>query len=271
MWSSKHPPIFLRKVCYPIEDGGLGIRDLRSWNKALLAKTLRNIHMKKDSLWVRWVHQYYWSEVVDWRKRKDDTMLIHKLVEIHDELVLLFGSWKGVMLEMSHWFGGRHGLTEDYRCFIPGQGRWPWKPFLWKPHILPKHRFALLIFAHGKFLTKDRQPYVLEKECGFCRDVHESAHHLFFDCTVARQLWGRFWMWMGVQCSVGSSSGLLRLLRGRFRGTTLRSRRCQTGIAVLIYHIWSARNRAVFEDYRPDADAIFRKTLIHIHRSLYDD
>lgn len=57
MWTSKHPPISWSKVCSSIEDSGMGIRDLKARNKTLLAKTLWNIHMKKDTLWVKWVHR----------------------------------------------------------------------------------------------------------------------------------------------------------------------------------------------------------------------
>lgn len=43
----------------PKSEGGLGLKDLRSWNTGLLFKLLWNIHSKKDSLWVKWIgHQY---------------------------------------------------------------------------------------------------------------------------------------------------------------------------------------------------------------------
>lgn len=39
-------------ICKPKSEGGLGIFEIRSWNSALLAKHLWNIHRKKDTLWV---------------------------------------------------------------------------------------------------------------------------------------------------------------------------------------------------------------------------
>ncbi|XP_073051681.1 uncharacterized protein [Primulina eburnea] len=268
MWTSKNPPIAWSKICSPIEDGGLGIRDLRAWNKALLTKILWNIHIKKDTLWVRWVHHYYWNDVIDWRWRKDDIVLIKKLVEIRDELLAREGCWDTVVARLSIWFGTTKGFSEAYRSFLPGAGRWPWKPFLWRPHILPKHCFVLWIFVHEKCLTKDRQPYILDKSCGLCGTVNEIAQHVFFECTASTQLWVRLWQWLEVQCMVRSMTGLLRLLRRRFRGTTMRARRCHSGIAGLVYHIWSARNMALFDGERPDVEAIFRKILIHVHRTL---
>lgn len=125
MWTSKHHPISWNTVCSPIEDGGMGIRDLRAWNKALLMKTLWNIHMKKDTLWVKWVNHYYWDDITKWRWRKDDTILIKKLIEIRDELVGREGSWGEAVEKMGRWFGEKKGLYEAYKSFNLGAGRWP--------------------------------------------------------------------------------------------------------------------------------------------------
>lgn len=268
MWSSKHPPIAWNKVCSPVEYGGLGIRDLRAWNKALLSKTLWNIHVKKDSLWVKWVHHYYWDDILKWRWRKDDTHLVKKLIEIRDELMSREGSWAEVERQMASWFGKPQGLLEAYKSFIPDAGKWPWKPVIWKPNILPKHRFAFWIFAHGKCLTKDRQPYILDKSCGLCGIVDEDIHHVFFQCTAPTQLWIRLWNWLGVRGSPNSLGGLLRWLRRRFRGTGLRSKFCHVGVAATVYHIWNARNRAIFDGEKPEVDDIFRKIVIHMHRTM---
>lgn len=43
------------EVCLPIEQGGLGIKSLRMWNRALMTKHIWNILCKEDSLWVRWI------------------------------------------------------------------------------------------------------------------------------------------------------------------------------------------------------------------------
>ncbi|KAI5661680.1 hypothetical protein M9H77_21003 [Catharanthus roseus] len=40
-------------LCLGKQHGGLGLRDTRKWNDALLSKALWNIHAKKDTLWYR--------------------------------------------------------------------------------------------------------------------------------------------------------------------------------------------------------------------------
>lgn len=36
--------------------GGLGLRDMSLWNKSLVMRLKWNICMKKDTLWVKWIH-----------------------------------------------------------------------------------------------------------------------------------------------------------------------------------------------------------------------
>lgn len=45
VWHTKHPFISWRMLCKPKEDGGLGLKNLRAWNKALIAKTLWKINL----------------------------------------------------------------------------------------------------------------------------------------------------------------------------------------------------------------------------------
>ncbi|GJX68521.1 hypothetical protein Tco_0304248 [Tanacetum coccineum] len=44
------------KICKPKAKGGLGIKNLSLWNKAMLVKHLWNLACKKDTLWVKWIH-----------------------------------------------------------------------------------------------------------------------------------------------------------------------------------------------------------------------
>ncbi|GJZ20771.1 RNA-directed DNA polymerase, eukaryota, reverse transcriptase zinc-binding domain protein [Tanacetum coccineum] len=45
-----------KSICRPKDKGGLGLKDLQTWNEALLAKHIWNIAIKKDTMWVKWVH-----------------------------------------------------------------------------------------------------------------------------------------------------------------------------------------------------------------------
>ncbi|GJZ64570.1 hypothetical protein Tco_0620991 [Tanacetum coccineum] len=45
-------------VCLPKNEGGLGVRRLDLFNKALMVPHIWNLITRKESLWVKWIHQY---------------------------------------------------------------------------------------------------------------------------------------------------------------------------------------------------------------------
>nr|GEY87325.1 RNA-directed DNA polymerase, eukaryota, reverse transcriptase zinc-binding domain protein [Tanacetum cinerariifolium] len=55
------------QVCKPKKKfGGLGLKNLKDWNEALLAKHIWNIASKKDTLWVKWVHMMRLKDASIW-------------------------------------------------------------------------------------------------------------------------------------------------------------------------------------------------------------
>ncbi|GJW15974.1 RNA-directed DNA polymerase, eukaryota, reverse transcriptase zinc-binding domain protein [Tanacetum coccineum] len=44
-------------MCKPKDQDGLGLKDMNLWNEALLSKHVWNIAAKKDSMWVKWIHE----------------------------------------------------------------------------------------------------------------------------------------------------------------------------------------------------------------------
>ncbi|GKG11152.1 hypothetical protein Tco_0342552, partial [Tanacetum coccineum] len=45
-------------VCLPKKEGGLGIRRLEVFNKALIASHIWSLLSNKESLWIKWIHTY---------------------------------------------------------------------------------------------------------------------------------------------------------------------------------------------------------------------
>ena len=58
-------------ICRPKSNGGLGLKDLLVWNKALLVKHVWNIASKKDTLWIKWVCTVKLKGLSFWRAQKE--------------------------------------------------------------------------------------------------------------------------------------------------------------------------------------------------------
>ncbi|XP_039024391.1 uncharacterized protein LOC120157277 [Hibiscus syriacus] len=46
------------KICCPKIEGGLGLKDLKSWNKAYMMKLIKNLLAGEGSLWIAWIYSY---------------------------------------------------------------------------------------------------------------------------------------------------------------------------------------------------------------------
>ncbi|GJR19680.1 putative ribonuclease H-like domain-containing protein [Tanacetum coccineum] len=77
-----------KQVCKPKDYGGLRVKDLEKWNKALLAKHLWNIASKKDSLWVKWIHAVRLKDASIWNVQwnEKDGWNWKCLLEIRDKI-----------------------------------------------------------------------------------------------------------------------------------------------------------------------------------------
>ncbi|KAK6150890.1 hypothetical protein DH2020_015822 [Rehmannia glutinosa] len=73
LWGTSSKKVAWASICHPKSEGGLGFRDLRAWNNALLAKTLWNIHAKKDTLWHKWIQRRLSRNRPLWTERKGMT------------------------------------------------------------------------------------------------------------------------------------------------------------------------------------------------------
>lgn len=75
-----------KEVCKPKSQGGLGLKSVSLWNKALMIKHLWNIVSKKNSLWVNWIYLYRLKGKCIWNitLRKGTPWSWKKLLDLRD-------------------------------------------------------------------------------------------------------------------------------------------------------------------------------------------
>ncbi|XP_057981159.1 uncharacterized protein LOC131166561 [Malania oleifera] len=115
LWGGRKKPLVAwHDLRVPKLEGGLGILDLSSRNKALLTKALLNVHSKKDSLWSKWVHHVYLRDFSIWEvaAKKEDSNLFKKLVEVRDLLAGKCGSLDNALELMRKWDLDSHQYYE---------------------------------------------------------------------------------------------------------------------------------------------------------------
>ena len=58
--------VSLHQVCLPKKEGGLGIKDIVSWNKAAVGKKVWDLPTHKQSLWAVWINRQKLKKLSFW-------------------------------------------------------------------------------------------------------------------------------------------------------------------------------------------------------------
>ncbi|GKA57388.1 hypothetical protein Tco_0756576, partial [Tanacetum coccineum] len=102
-------------VCLPKDEGGLGLRRLDHFNKALMVSHIWKLLSLKESLWVKWVHAYklkgrsFWDVPLcgnmswGWREIYKSDRLLGNSFGIILEMELLHPYGMTVGVTAAHW------------------------------------------------------------------------------------------------------------------------------------------------------------------------
>lgn len=273
LWGSKMSHVAWRQVCLPKDEGGLGLRDIRSWNKALLAKTLWNIHLKKDMLWVKWVNEFFLRgcSIWEWVPKSDSPPIFKNLIRIRDEMVLKEGTVHATILQLEKWNQPR-GLhvSSVYEWLRPRAPSRPCFRTIWHSLCEPKHSFMVWLVALERLQTKDRLKIGDgELACVLCHGENESHSHLFFQCTVVREIWGCIRRWLRINRHITTIRSGLKWTKKDVQGTSWLSRARRIAFHCLVYTTWTLRNKVLKENIFITIQAMVTQIQVHVYQSLY--
>lgn len=72
--------------------------------------------------------------------------------------------------------------------------------------------------------------------------------HLFFDYTATKQIWADSRLCLGMKKNMGSATAILKAYRSTYKETSTLAKMRYAAFASCIYHVWNARNKAIFEN-----------------------
>ncbi|XP_074305322.1 uncharacterized protein LOC141640417 [Silene latifolia] len=191
LWSGKDsylraPVVAWDQCCKPKAEGGLGIKNSKMWNKALLGKYVWWVANKKDHLWVRWINHVYlrgrhWT---NYSPPSDCSWSWKKIAHI----MMMF---RPAYIE-DQWLGNSAAYTikAGYDWIRnPGDSVSWWK-ICWNALNVPKSSFIFCAVMLRRLLTRDRLARMggpTSMECYLCQGADESHGHLYYECDFSRK------------------------------------------------------------------------------------
>lgn len=119
LWSSfdgtsRYPLISWKRICQPMENGGLGVRSIKTMNKALMAKWLWNFAKEKNSLWRHLIATKYGVQLLGWCSKLSDKPygagvckgVLKEFSWFKDMVSFKVGRGNTVMFWKDNWCGG---------------------------------------------------------------------------------------------------------------------------------------------------------------------
>ncbi|XP_021724873.1 uncharacterized protein LOC110692182 [Chenopodium quinoa] len=190
------PKRVIDRINQPRKAGGLGTRDCFLWNKAALGKHVWSIACKKDSLWVKWVHNVYIKNKSwwDYKPSKGSGWGWKRIYKIKDEMKPGFLS--------KQWTETGYSIKEGYNWLQGNSQEVAWTGWMWNAFNVPKHSFIAWIAIHDRLRLKSRlyKSGICDNDkCLLC-DVHpETIQHLFFECNYSKICLKNICSWLGMQ------------------------------------------------------------------------
>ncbi|GKF92260.1 hypothetical protein Tco_0278979, partial [Tanacetum coccineum] len=98
-----------KKVCRPKSKGGLGLKDLGVWNKAMIIRNLWNVATDKNSLWVKWTSTVKLKGKSVWAVNEEasDSWGWKNILKIRDEvrnfIMVTIGNGEKASLIYDNW------------------------------------------------------------------------------------------------------------------------------------------------------------------------
>nr|GEY67091.1 hypothetical protein [Tanacetum cinerariifolium] len=216
-------------VCLPKDEGGLGVRRLDTFNKALMVSHIWKLLSLKESLWVKWVHIYKlkgrnFRDILirgrlswGWRKVLQIRPLIREYIWYSigdgDKASLWFDNWNtlGPIADYvscassnlnNDWLEWRDegGMVKPFLVLVfwatirHRNPKVDWYAAVWFTYCIPRHAFNLWLVINRKLKTQDKVASwevsdSLMTVCSLCEMVQDSHDHISFECPFLQQVW----------------------------------------------------------------------------------
>ncbi|XP_074301494.1 uncharacterized protein LOC141632888 [Silene latifolia] len=248
----KHVFLSWKSVCRPSQEGGFNVKELLSWNKALLAKWIWLLISDSRGYWAQWNKAYVFQDNSIWQTSTKDRFSESwcSILKVKDEILSKTGSTDEALHIINSWVhNGHFQVVKAYNWFKSKGDRVYWFKALHGDSIIPSHKFTISLAIMHKLPTTDllvTRGMLMVNRCVLCKCKAETHRHLFFNCVFSQQVWTALLQWMNIG---NRTINLWSEIRWIAQAKGLRHWKHalhQSCIAAAVYFIWQERNQRIF-------------------------
>ncbi|XP_074319365.1 uncharacterized protein LOC141656392 [Silene latifolia] len=213
-----------KSICSPWSEGGFNIKELLSWNKALLSRWIWLLTQNREGIWDKWSRDYNMMGSSIWVtcSKPHHAGSWRAILKTRDCLLAIAGNSADAQSVLNSCVLRGHFLVRRaYDIFRTKHQKLGWTRVLSCSEILPKHRVCTFQAVQKVLSTVDRisfRGYPLVNWCCLCKCASESHRHLFFHCQYSQHVRRLMLPWLGFPSSWSSfdlKNWLYKLLLAR--------------------------------------------------------
>ncbi|KAJ7009371.1 hypothetical protein NC653_000135 [Populus alba x Populus x berolinensis] len=222
-------------LCYPRNEGRLGIKSITTWNKAAILKLVWRLISKHSSVWVTWILQSR-----NWCKGLFTSCI---------------GNGRDTSLWLDYWLPDGRRICDLLPFRVISSTGLPWNAKVADINSAghtPRHAFIFWIASMERLYTRDRLlsfGATTASSCILCGLQAETHDHLFFQCPYSSTVWRELSAKTLYSCPTTTWQRLLQWAASIFRKpkefTHILSRMV---LSTAVYYIWYERNNRFFNN-----------------------
>nr|GEY42926.1 hypothetical protein [Tanacetum cinerariifolium] len=255
-------------VCLSKQEGGLGIRRLDHFNKALMVSHVWKLLSLKESLWVKWIHVYKLKNRSCWDILYRERLLcgltsgvlrvlyptsFHHVTLLELVLTMLPSDDNSDSLEWRciDGMGKPFSVHNVWDSIHPRDNLVSWCDLVWFHACIQRHAFKMWLILKQRLRTQDcLRSWEVDSDlavvCPLCETQPDSHEHLFFDCPFSQQVWSRVQKIAGLTGAGPSLASITTHLMPIAKRKFSKSCIGKLVVAATAYFIWHERNSRLF-------------------------
>ncbi|XP_074265971.1 uncharacterized protein LOC141588427 [Silene latifolia] len=248
------PLLSWAKVCVPLSEGGLGIKQSHFWNKAYIGKLVWWIAAHPDKLWVQWVHHVYLKGVswFDYSPPADTSWRWRKVCHVKDLIKEGFVDGQWTIGSRGYIVKSCYDWLRDKRIQVD------WHKAVWCTMALPKHSFVAWLISNRALQLKDKLARLQISQddlCCLCQSASETHQHLFEECHFSKSLLQGTGTWLSSDIA---ERNVLQVIN-RKRWSSIRKKMCTVAVLACWYMVWIQINSARLEGSVTKPDLVIQR------------
>ncbi|XP_026459608.1 uncharacterized protein LOC113360302 [Papaver somniferum] len=284
-WSgdpSVRKPITLKweKACPPLDEGGLGIRQLEDINKSMLMKLCWKMQNGNDK-WSRFFQPKFQDKTGNWIEyyKKSSIWPGIKWVapEVFEHFRWLVGDGKNISVWSDIWIkdtplkilhpeNTTMQQNPDMKWLLLMNAlekkfqKLQWTKFVWHKPIHPNIASNVWKLVRGIVPADDKmkkRKFQLASRCPFCKNSEENLEHILWFCDFSEIIWS----WLGGISSFTNPKSFEDILTFANHKSPSAKEIWKVAALVTLKEIWFMGNKMVYEEEPYNCDALKKRII----------